>query len=156
MKKFQLLEEKLVSSGLVKRWENFQELECLYRSGFASIQISPTNAKEIIAFIGLWSTDISGCVELGTFWVDSNYSGHGLGKKIFSECCENIASKNLCAYLITAEKTVQHFAEKKGWIKENDSTFAYKIRPSTTLGRELYYLDQKSMIFLRVSGLFSP
>lgn len=155
MLNFQLLEIDLIIAGLVKRWKDFWELEELYKKGLANIIISPTNPSQIIAFVGLWSTGIDDCVELGALW--AKYPKQNLGKKVFADCCDNIKSKNLSAFMITAKKSVKKLAKRNDWIKEADSTLAYKIRPSTTPDRDLFYLNEKSQVLIRENfSKFSP
>lgn len=93
-----------------------QGLKQQYQKGRAFIVV---REDAIVAFSALWSSPVSGWLELGTAWCNSAYRNQGLGGVVirnqFAKAKELKLNEGIRSFLMTHNPAVIHLAHEAGW-----------------------------------------
>lgn len=95
-----------------------ESLEERRQAGMMSYRMHTENNSAACMAV-VWHTGVDGLVEVGTFWVDSEFRGHGWGTKMFHECCHVIQDKDLRAIMFTDDERMFKIAKRFGWTMDS-------------------------------------
>lgn len=97
----------------VKSRLNPKSLAGRYRDGLAVAEFDEKGY--VTGYAALWDTCIDNVYEFGSFFVDPNHRGRGLGKILFGRCQEILEREKADGIALTNSQVFEHIALQFGW-----------------------------------------